>query len=479
RQAVSRADQLRLANRDSVTSDRFRSRLRAATVPDAPNLERVALMDKKLEGRKTVAKKKAQPPFPVLTIPEASKNSALETSTTSGVSLTVGAVSSFSDRESSRSDTHASECSSLAPYWIPEEIKHYFRHRHSEEDESSGKTDVALREIGLERELPAIDDSNWSRWAGTWCRNPRHALVVVMAVMTGALLAVLLAAVMAEFHIALPGFRSRAGGAAAQGDDSAAAQGEGAEAGHGDFVMPTQKRANKRHKQAATPEEMQTARPREVQEVTSSAAVEEVMPGGEDATQMHSAAGSDKSRKASCACMMLTPHGAGLCNRGKNRFTSMERCQQECVDSGEPSLECYDKAVFAECEARDVVETWWWYLEGKGCRHWRFPRGHCPDGGDVFPTSLECVRRCVDAKGREPPCVAPKGVVCDVKYLRFGYIADASPRGSGARRCRQLPSAGGEAKLQHCLAGANKFPTLEACQKRCVPTEPDSLTHEQ
>ncbi|KAL1426226.1 hypothetical protein MTO96_018411 [Rhipicephalus appendiculatus] len=228
----------------------------------------------------------------------------------------------------------------------------------------------------------------------------------------------------------------------------------------------------------------------EAEDVTASAAAEEAMRDGEDATQMHSAAvggyrakrrrGPGTKRFCSTgpaefyyngtrqACMMLTPDGAGLCNRGRNRFTSLESCQQQCVDGGEPAPECYEKAVFAECEARDVVDAWWWYLEGRGCRHWRFPRGHCPDGGDVFPTSLECVRRCVDAKGREPACVAPRGVACDVKHLRFSYFADASPRGSGARRCRQLPSAGGEARMQHCLAGANKFPTLEACQKRCV-----------
>lgn len=168
------------------------------------------------------------------------------------------------------------------------------------------------------------------------------------------------------------------------------------------------------------------------------------------------------------ACMMLLPDGAGLCNSGRNRFTSLDSCQQECVDGGAPAPQCYEKAVFAECEARDVVEAWWWYQEGKGCRHWRFPRGHCPDGRDVFPTSSECIRRCVDAKGRESPCIAPKSVVCDVKHLRFGYIADATTRDSGARRCRQLPCAGSEAKMQHCLAGANKFPTLEACQRRCA-----------
>ncbi|KAH8032827.1 hypothetical protein HPB51_002981 [Rhipicephalus microplus] len=130
-------------------------------------------------------------------------------------------------------------------------------------------------------------------------------------------------------------------------------------------------------------------------------------------------------------------------------------------------------------EDRDVVQSWWWYLEGKGCRHWRFPHGHCPDGEDVFPTSLECVQRCVEAKRREAPCVTPKGVMCDVKHLRFGYIADASMHGSKARRCRQLPSSGNKAKLLHCLAGSNKFPTLEACQERCVPTKLYSPAPEQ
>ncbi|XP_049513536.1 uncharacterized protein LOC125940910 [Dermacentor silvarum] len=86
----------------------------------------------------------------------------------------MGAASSFSTKNSGHSDGATSECSSLAPYWIPEEIKHYFLHRHSasEEDDSSHKVDLALRAIGRERELPAIDDSDWSR--GKCCRKPRH-----------------------------------------------------------------------------------------------------------------------------------------------------------------------------------------------------------------------------------------------------------------------------------------------------------------
>ncbi|KAH7979533.1 hypothetical protein HPB49_009785 [Dermacentor silvarum] len=320
--------------------------------------------------------------------------------------------------------------------------------------------------------------------------------------MTGALVALLLAAVVNEFHVTLPASRARGADAAAPGDDSAAAPVEGNDASHGDFLMPIPKHESKRDKEAATPEEISTARPHEVQELTTSG-VEEVIPNG-DAEQMHSAAvgghkktgfaGSNKSTvHETCgrpafrfcsagptefyynstrqACMKLTPGGPGLCNRGRNRFTSMESCREQCVYADALAPECYQKAVMAECEARDVVDTWWWYLEGKGCRHWRFPQGRCPStDGNVFPTSLECVRRCVDAKGSEPPCIAPKGVACSVKQLRFGYIAEASPRGSRARRCRQLPTAGSESK--HCLVGANKFPTLEACQRRCVHAHP-------
>ncbi|XP_065311577.1 uncharacterized protein [Dermacentor albipictus] len=492
---MSREDQPRVQDRDSAGADTFRMDLPR---PGAAIATKAHVKEWVADGRKGRGSGKSEPPFAILTIPETVEKGASEADTASGLSLTVGPVSSLGAGQSGRSDTHASECSSLAPYWMPDEIRHYFRHRHWEED-SSGKTDVALREIGRERELPAIDDSDWSGWRAKWCHNPRPALVAVVAVMTGALLAMLLSAVVDEFHVALPGSRARGADAAAPGDDSAAAPGEGTNVSHGDFPMPIPKRESKRDKEATTPEDVNTTRPHEVEEVTASG-VEEPMPNG-DAEQMHSAAGeaykrngfagSNTSVHETCgrpafrfcsggqaefyyngtrqACMMLTPDGPGLCNRGRNRFTSMESCRQQCVDGDTLAHECYHKAVLAQCEARDVVDTWWWYLEGKGCRHWRFPRGRCPSTeGNVFPTSLECVRRCVDAKGSQPPCIAPMGVACNITQLRFGYVAEASPRGSGARRCRQLPSAGGESKLHRCLAGANKFPTLEACQRRCV-----------
>ncbi|KAH6938991.1 hypothetical protein HPB50_015445 [Hyalomma asiaticum] len=161
-EVVAVAEQPRCENSDAATDNGFRREWpREAAAVDAPNMERVALLERNLEGQKG-GTRKPQPPFPVLAISKASNRRPPETDTTSGTSLTIGAVSSFSARDSVRSDSHASECSSLAPYWIPDQIKHYFRHRHSEED-NSDKTDLALRAIGLERELPAIDDTDWAR----------------------------------------------------------------------------------------------------------------------------------------------------------------------------------------------------------------------------------------------------------------------------------------------------------------------------
>ncbi|XP_037498249.1 uncharacterized protein LOC119371856 [Rhipicephalus sanguineus] len=164
---------------------------------------------------------------------------------------------------------------------------------------------------------------------------------------------------------------------------------------------------------------------------------------------------------------MSSPRGTGLCNRGRNRFTSMQSCRTQCVDRETPAALCYRKAVLAECQARDVRKTWWWHVDGKGCRRWRFPEGHCPSlEADVFRTAQECVRRCVDS--RVPPCRVPSAVPCEVKHLHYGYIAVEATHGEKARRCRALPSAGDGGTLQHCLAGANRFPTMEACRKNCM-----------
>ncbi|KAL3184220.1 hypothetical protein MRX96_032334 [Rhipicephalus microplus] len=120
-------------------------------------------------------------------------------------------------KDSSRSDK--SECSSLAPYWIPEEIKHYFLHRHpdSGEDDSSRKVDLGLRAIGLERELPAVDDSNWAQ--RRCFRKPLHVVAGVMLAITASLLILLIAAMTAKYRITVIGSGMRH--SAAEDEDAA------------------------------------------------------------------------------------------------------------------------------------------------------------------------------------------------------------------------------------------------------------------
>ncbi|KAH7974031.1 hypothetical protein HPB49_008628 [Dermacentor silvarum] len=465
-----------------VRTDRFRlNRQRPPIVPaaEAQNNERAAALGT------TAAEQK------VLPSPDVISGGGPGSTTVSG------AESSFSARGSGPSDSTPSECSSLAPYWVPEEIKHYFRHRHSgsEEDDSSRKVDAALRAIGRERELPAIDDSDWSH--GKCCRKPRHRIVAVMAVVTGTLFVLLLAALVTKYGVALPGSGRRED--AAEGDDLM-----GAHIGNedvGDMPKPVSSSEEQlRETGIAEAGNSADSRPEDVEETAGGG--QEDMPN-HYAHKLHSAsvgrlgtdgfAPSSIWMKAVCgqpafrfcsgrpvefyydgsshACMMLSSRGQGLCNRGRNRFTSMENCRRQCVDKKAPAAECYKKAVLAECDARDVIETWWWYVDGKGCRRWRFPDGRCPSlDADVFGTSLECVRRCAESGG--PPCHVPRAIPCEATQLRYGYIAEAPAHGARTRRCRELPSAGRGGVRQHCLAGANRFPTMEACKSSCMRARP-------
>ncbi|XP_037521190.1 BPTI/Kunitz domain-containing protein [Rhipicephalus sanguineus] len=154
----------------------------------------------------------------------------------------------------------------------------------------------------------------------------------------------------------------------------------------------------------------------------------------------------------------------GLCARGRNRFSSMTTCRRKCIDGGNGAApECYQRAIFEECQRRDVLKTWW-YSDGRACRRWHFPRGLCPsDGALVFHTSSECARRCGD---RRRPCRVPKTVQCNATHLRFSYFADPVSKGSRSRRCRRVPAAGGD-KAHLCLNGANRFRTMDACREKC------------
>ncbi|XP_049516317.1 uncharacterized protein LOC125942210 [Dermacentor silvarum] len=323
-----------------------------------------------------------------------------------------------------------------------------------------------------------------------------------MAVAVALLICLLVAELLVYFHGTVSGSGVQAPGAVpTSGDDSAARYPVGAaDDNHGDYLMPAP-RGTRNH---GVPEVVADSRHRGLDEVTASSDHEtstmhdtaHVQTGGVGSFRANGIAVLRESAKPACeepvfrfcsggppevyyndtshACVELTHEVPGLCNRGRNRFTSMESCRHECMDGKPPAAECYQKTVFAECQARDVVDSWWWYLEGKGCRRWRFPRGRCPSPkADVFRTSLECVRRCADEPGRRRgPCRVPATVLCDAQQLRFGVFADEATDGSGARLCREVPSASDHHARQQCLVGANRFPTMEACRKACLRAFP-------
>ncbi|KAH7974326.1 hypothetical protein HPB49_014176 [Dermacentor silvarum] len=328
--------------------------------------------------------------------------------------------------------------------------------------------------------------------------SPGTRIVAVMAVVTAILLALVIAAVVTKYRVVLKesGRRESAG----DGDDLVGAH--IASENTGDMPTPVLSEEHSRGAAIAEAANPADSRPEEVEEAVDAAGGGHEAMVNRNAEMWHSAPvsgiGTDHlvpshiRIKAVCgqpafrlcsggppefyynssdhACMMLSPRRAGLCNRGRNRFTSMESCRQQCMERNTPAVDCYKKAVFAECQARDVVETWW-HVDGKGCRRWRFPQGRCPSlDADVFRTSLECVRRCAERAG--PPCRVPRAVPCEAKQLRYGYVADASRHGARARRCRELPSAGGGGARQHCLAGANRFPTMEACRRSSMRDRP-------
>lgn len=432
--------------------------------------------------------------------------------------------SSFSSRESGRSqsmvvdEASSSGCSSLAPYWIPEEIKHYFVHHHSEaakRDYDSRIADKALRDIGLERELSTGDGSHWSKWSDPCLHVPRSTFQMFVAVITAALSVALFVSVVTEYRNGLLSHVSVAptvvslkneiegtGGPPVimgkNGDSPLPAPPNegtiekelqeitvaGELAGNLDYGMEFPKEvtsqdhiAVREHGSAMADEEMvvkpNLLRREKVQKITGTAWANLRTPITKEACRttpvftLCSRGSSeffyDHSHKA---CVAAASNRLGVCNRGPNRFTSKESCRRRCVDSRAAAAECHGGALFAECQTRDILQTWW-YSDGKRCRQWPFPRGRCPGGGkdEVFRTSAECVRRCL-SRNRHRPCHTPKLVVCDPKHLRFAYYADASPDGLPARRCRQIPAA---AETQHyCLAGSNRFPTLSACRKTCL-----------
>ncbi|KAL1477936.1 hypothetical protein MTO96_035351 [Rhipicephalus appendiculatus] len=145
----------------------------------------------------------ALPPVPEDNGHQASSRQASTpcTSTTTGKALPSLAGNSTSTGD----DGGSFECSSAAPYWIPDDIRHYFVHRHSlagmgggADSSSSRHTDWALREIGRERELPTDEGNSWSRWTTECFGTGKNAVVAWVATATALILLLVLVGMVAD-----------------------------------------------------------------------------------------------------------------------------------------------------------------------------------------------------------------------------------------------------------------------------------------
>ncbi|XP_070389137.1 uncharacterized protein [Dermacentor albipictus] len=164
------------------------------------------------------------------------------------------------------------------------------------------------------------------------------------------------------------------------------------------------------------------------------------------------------------ACVPAATDTVHLCNRGSNRFSSLENCLTSCVNGHRVSDRCYESALFFPCDRQDVLDVPW-YFDGTKCVAWTFPQGTCLSmaRGGVFPSSAECRRRCV--LRTEPECARPPPAeACLPQELKHPYFVDMQAAGgalcvNASRRTLQS---------RRCLIGSNKFASLAACREACV-----------
>ncbi|KAH7948409.1 hypothetical protein HPB52_021976 [Rhipicephalus sanguineus] len=160
------------------------------------------------------------------------------------------------------------------------------------------------------------------------------------------------------------------------------------------------------------------------------------------------------------SCVQTSPvDAADICNRGGNRFASLDRCLDSCVSAELPAKECFDRPLFTRCARK--------------CVPWAFPSGGCPaNGSTVFRTAQECRKRCEDRQ-HGPRCQLPEVVACGPNHLKYTYFAYRHPTG---RRVRCLRSSMTMLRGHRCLAGANRFHSRGSCVSSCS-VRPHSLRH--
>ncbi|XP_065303725.2 uncharacterized protein [Dermacentor albipictus] len=164
------------------------------------------------------------------------------------------------------------------------------------------------------------------------------------------------------------------------------------------------------------------------------------------------------------ACVPAAADTVHICNRGSNRFSSLESCLTSCVNGPRVSDHCYESALFFPCDRQDVLDVPW-YFDGTKCVAWTFPQGTCLSMArrGVFRSSAECRRRCVLRTG--PECAhPPPAEACPPRQLRHPYFADM--QAAGGARC--VNASRRTLQSRRCLVGSNQFASLAACRKACV-----------
>ncbi|XP_077512527.1 uncharacterized protein LOC144123594 [Amblyomma americanum] len=159
-----------------------------------------------------------------------------------------------------------------------------------------------------------------------------------------------------------------------------------------------------------------------------------------------------------------------VCNRGRNRFTSLEQCRRSCVTKRPPSRICSSVTSFVDCSERDMKHTWWFW-DGDGCVKWNFPEGRClGTAGRELTTESACRQACkpsgnhTDKPADPTACWPSNSVPCAPNVLRYPFFAQR--KGTGFE-CIEASALTLRRKV--CLGGlaANKFDTAAACNAAC------------
>ncbi|XP_065303722.2 uncharacterized protein [Dermacentor albipictus] len=164
------------------------------------------------------------------------------------------------------------------------------------------------------------------------------------------------------------------------------------------------------------------------------------------------------------ACVPAAADTVHVCNRGSNRFSSLDSCLTSCVNGHRVSDRCHESTLFFPCDRQDMVDVPW-YFDGKKCVAWTFPQGSCLSVArrGVFRSSAECRRRCV--LSTEPDCTRPPPAeACSPRQLRHPYFADM--QAGGGARC--VNASRRTLQSHRCLIGTNQFASPAACRKACV-----------